>query len=146
MTMTCIGTKRGDNYGLVYDDKGRVLGRVFQTQRRLRADMGGGHGTAWTAYVMLPDGTEVGCSLGTRHRDRWSAARAIRAFWTEYESLRYVFYTDWQSRRPLHRALSLFKYDRHDVCGLLKRYRGADPRTHWSISERQQFGVNGVTA
>lgn len=144
--MLCIanrranGTTRPHTRGTVFDRDGRVLGRVGQTQRRLR---GGDTGTAWTPVVIL-DGREV-AALGTRHPDRWSAARALRAFWQHIEAgnldlcrrpedgrwagdltgddLR--IYLD---RRALSRAVAYFKYDRHDVCALLARYRGADPR------------------
>lgn len=146
----CIGnSRRHGNTGHVYNEAGLLLGRVFPQNRRLRGT-GGQRGRAWTANIILPDGCELGGSLGTRFADRWQAARAIRAFWMEYPAERigrmvpvridrlrrwYPNYSEADLRMAAFHgaaghAAACFKYDHHDTCGLLARYRGADPRRH----------------
>jgi hypothetical protein len=34
-------------------------------------------------------------------------------------------------RSALGRAVSMFKYDEYETCGLTARYRGADPRSYY---------------
>lgn len=146
--LLCIGTARGIK-GNVYAADGTLIGYVFKQSRRLRST-GGQFGEAWTANIILPDGSKVAGSLGTRYRDRFHAARAIRAFWAAYPPQRIA--TMAEAERPELRrwypnysaadlamhsyhaaagyAVSLFKYDEYETCGLLARYRGADPRSY----------------
>lgn len=84
-----IGTKRGTNLGVVYDETGTIIGRVMK-KSRVAAGLKGARRPFYTAMVTLPDGTTAGCSLGTRHPDRWSAARAIRKFHTAYPTASYA--------------------------------------------------------
>ena len=126
----CIGTGRG-NRGLVYGEDGTVIGRVFKQARRLRNN-GGQFGEAWTAHAII-DGQDARGSLGTRHPDRWHAARAILAFHRKYTPARIRAMAMPWDRRPeaaASRAVSYFKYDHHETCGLTARYRGEDPRAH----------------
>jgi hypothetical protein len=79
MTHVCIGNRRG-NRGVVYAPDGTIIGRI-ESRARVAAGAKGARAPFFTAYVALPDGATVGHSLGTRHRTRASAARAIRLFW-----------------------------------------------------------------
>lgn len=117
-----IGNRRGIDYGVVYaGETGRKIGRVFSTTRRLRGT-GGQSGRAWTANVSTGYDSEVGGSLGTRYATRWAAARALVAFHQSYPD------SGVMDRAALGRAVACFKYDNPEVCGLTRRYRGADPR------------------
>jgi hypothetical protein len=128
--MTCVGTKRGLNYGLVYDRNGEVVGRVFRHSRQARKALGGGRQTFWTAVAAL-DGIECGTSLGTRHTSRRSAVAAVREFTRSYppELLRADARDvapqwwrgdewSWRVRGALSRHASRFKGERWDVCAL----------------------------
>lgn len=153
--LLCIGTAKGVR-GNVYAEDGTLIGRVFKQSRRLR-ETGGKFGEAWTAVATTPDGEQAGASLGTRHPDRWHAARAIQAFWGEYPAARidrmvseydlrnaamwhpgdgFASHKARAWRSALGRAVSIFKYDSHETCGLTARYRGADPRRDYTISDR----------
>lgn len=108
-----IGHKRGVR-GHVFAPDGVLLGKI-EKRNRVAAGTGGKRGTFYTASVTLPDGTTVGASLGTRHPDRWSAARAIRAFHDAYTidapgiNLSAVF---------VSRLVTRFKSERWQTCAL----------------------------
>jgi hypothetical protein len=129
--MLCIGTKRGQNHGLVYDEAGTILGHV-ERHSRVAAGLKGQRRLFWTATLRTPDGRKVtACSLGTRHPDRWSAARAIQAFHeanpdltrTAVPTTRWGYAYD----AAISHAAACFKFDRFDVCKLPYRPY-ADPR------------------
>lgn len=144
--MICVGTKRGRNYGIVYDASGRIIGRVYRhtqtaagTRKRERHDF-------WTALPASPDGrTNVSGSLGTRHPDRRSAMAAVRAFALAYPAdaietralnapATYATYTTWfryrgenlTAEEVWQRALAWatmrcamdFKYDNWQACAI----------------------------
>lgn len=124
----CVGTKRGVNYGLVYDETGRVIGRVFR-HSRVAAGMKGERASFYTANV-IAGGMEAGGSLGTRHPNRASAVRAIRAFAAEFppermdllianeSHSRFTNAPEWLTRVALNRATYWFKAERWEVCAL----------------------------
>ncbi len=83
MTHACVGTKRGER-GVVWRPDGQVIGRVSK-HARVAAGMGGSRASFYTANVAYGAGY-TGTSLGTRHKTRAGAVRAIRMFWEWYEA------------------------------------------------------------
>jgi hypothetical protein len=151
--MVCIGTKRGVNYGLVYDAEGVVIGRVFRDSKVARAALGGGRRSFYTAHAII-DGVETTASLGTRHETRSSAVAAIRAFHASYPAdvirraagqAPFDLYANdpgarlrMAIRRALSAAAAQFKYDHWRVCGLSQRNL-TDPRaSRWHIHVPQE--------
>lgn len=132
--MLCIGTKRGQNFGLVYDAAGTIIGHV-ERRNRVAAGLKGAKRPFYTATLRTPNGLAVAApSLGTRHPDRWSAARAIQAFHAKHPGL--VKDANARNTSPsgtfiwdssVSSAAACFKHDHFDVCALPYRTY-PDPR------------------
>ncbi len=133
----CVGTKRGANYGIVYDSAGTTIGRVFKQSKDARKCDGGGKQMFYTANAML-DGEESYCSLGTRHRTRKSAVNAVLAFHASYPadvirataSRSSFAHGAARLHEALTAAVARFKYDHHEVCALSVRNL-PNPRLSW---------------
>lgn len=130
-----VGTKRGVNYGIVFDADCNEIGRVFK-HSRVAAGTGGQTRPFWTAVARLSR-AESGQSLGTRHRTRDSAVAAVRSFASDYPR-DYLLATALTSGSPLARilgqAVAQFKYDQFQECALPYRV-GDDPRdSRWAVS------------
>lgn len=123
----CIGTKRGQNFGIVYRP-GRfgtvVIGRVKRDSKDAAGTYGPGgpsKRTFFTAEVWNGLHLSTGPrrlpvpSLGTRHPSRAHAVRAIRLFWEWWandpsNAGRHVVPTGYDVQR--------FKYEHRAVCAL----------------------------
>lgn len=111
----CIGTKRGQR-GVVWDSEGKVLGRAVK-HARVAASMKGGKGEFYTANVYDAAGNYTGPSLGTRHKTRASAVRAIRMFWGWYlrEGYQLPSTRTWD---PMGTHVDVYKRQHPEVCAL----------------------------
>lgn len=143
----CVGTKRGRNYGLVYDGETEaVIGRVFRASKVARKSHGGGRRSFWTAHGIVDD-AETTCSLGTRHVERRDAVAAILAFHASYPREAIIAAAQRIERgaraRPtsggalrwaLGCAAVQFKYDHHEVCGLAVRNLPNPRESRWHVT------------
>lgn len=119
----CIGTKIGER-GIVWNQYGECLGRAIQASR-VAAGTNGQRRKFYTAVVSTGEGF-TGTSLGTRHKTRASAVRAIRMFWAWYETegfmlpgvRRYYGPTGWES------VAQKYKMSYPEVCALPARKVG----------------------
>jgi hypothetical protein len=124
--LLCIGTKRGVNYGTVYDLHNplgtlRTLGKV-RRESKVAAGFKGQRRTFYTAQPTMPNGWQLP-ALGTRHPTRWHAARAIRMFHDAYP----LIGKGYMDRHAAAHAARCFKYDYWRECGLSERNL-ANPR------------------
>lgn len=105
--------------GRVYDAAGNVLGRVYR-ESKVAAGTKGQRRMFWTARLSI-NGEEFS-GIGTRHKTRASAVRAIRLFHTlnPYASQMY--------RGAVFAAIERFAYDHWQDCGRSVRNL-ADPDT-----------------
>jgi hypothetical protein len=118
-----IGKRIGER-GIVWSEHGEVLGKAF-AHSRVMAGTNGIRGPFYTAVVSTGAGF-TGTSLGTRHKTRASAVRAIRMFWDWYETegfmvpgvRRYYGPTGWES------VAQKYKQSYPDVCALSARKVG----------------------
>lgn len=116
MTHTCIGTKRGTNYGVVYSPHGSIVGRVRRESKDAAGTYRNRRPEKWafyTAALLLANGDPVRApSLGTRHETRAHAMRAIRMFW--------VWWSEQDSAPAIPRAYHVqqFKFEHREVCAL----------------------------
>lgn len=115
----CIGTKIGER-GIVWNEYGECLGRAIQASR-VAAGTNGQREKFYTAVVSTGEGF-TGTSLGTRHKTRASAVRAIRMFWDWYLAGGFLTYANtlgWIN--GMERVVSKFKEAHPEVCALPAR-------------------------
>lgn len=133
----CIGTKRGTNYGMVYNAEGAVIGRVFRDCKDAAGTYGPGGPSKrsfWTAELWMGNTRLNVPSLGTRHTSRAHAVRAIRLFW------RWLWAEHgYGSARRLAYNVQRFKYEQREVCAL-----NASPRVRVARPDRMYPRMAGV--